>query len=184
MGGTILPPIGFSELLGALFGVLIGQLLTIWWDRTKRRADERTRRQRTARAIAGELREISRDLERLDDDPDTQPDFSYPTAAYRSSIASGRFSLLDEAYQLDIAQMYERISQARDVQERFQQIRLRGDRSDREYRRQLRLQFNDYVKTLQNELPELIDRIETHSRERGGARWTVGQWSVEQLRRP
>lgn len=147
------------SLIGALFGVLLGQLLTVWWDRRKRRVDRRERRRQTERSIAGELRVIHEDLDRLDD-PEIEPDFPYPTAAYESSIASGRFSLIAEDDQLDIARAYEHVSRAQDTQDQLQRARLGDEEDDPRYQRHLRIRFNEHVEALQGQLPDVIDKLD------------------------
>lgn len=152
-------PAGAWNLIGAFVGVFLGQLLTMWWDRRKERARKEDSRRTTEKSILEELKQVQRNVAACESS--RVPDIAYPTGAYRSGVASGRFALLDQDDQLAVSEVYGAIERAEQDQEQLRRARSETD-VDTEYVRQLQFQFDDRIEALEDEIPDVIRRLENN----------------------
>ena len=87
------------------------------------------------------------------------PDIAYPMGAYRSSVSSGRFALLDTDDQLAISELYGTIERAEQDQQQLRQVRLNTD-TDEDHVRQLQFQFDDRIEALETGIPAVITQLQ------------------------
>lgn len=149
------------NLVGVFLGVIAGQVLTMWWDRRKQASQRAEFRERTVRSIARELEQIRENVAQVEST--RVPDVAYPTGAYRSSVSSGRFALLDADDQLAISELYGTIERAEQDQQQLRQTRLDSG-ADEDYVRQLQFQFDDRLEALETEIPDVITQLQDDGR--------------------
>lgn len=146
-------------LVGSLAGVLTGEFVSILWDRHLERARETGRRERTSDSMCSELRSIADDIEHRDPNEEVAPDLALPTGAYRSSVSSGSFALLDSDVQDVVSDVYGTVERARASQEQLRQAALLGDGSG-EHVSDVELQFGEHLTELERTIPAAVRKLE------------------------
>lgn len=157
----MLDPVGIplQSFAGTLFGVLIGESIAIGYDRYRLRQDEAERRSRAAASMRSELSRLGTALAAYRDGERDR--VIYPTAAYRSSVASGSFALFDADVQDRVATVY---ALAEEAAERQRELRAaaRAGGAEPADRRDLRRALGRRNDELEEALPDAVERLREH----------------------
>lgn len=139
-----------TELVGVFAGVVLGQGLSMWWDRRLEREARAGRAADARESLAAELDEVERRLSAWADPADLPPDARFSSAAYESSVASGRFSLLEGAEQRAVTAAYDVAERVEEFGREHRAAERRDD--DPAYRRRLSVEFGERVDELERRI--------------------------------
>lgn len=151
--------IPLQSFAGTLFGVLIGESIAIGYDRYRKRQHATQRRSRAAASMLNELSRLGTALEQYQDGERDR--VAYPTAAYRSSVSSGSFALLNAEVQDRVATVYALAEEAAECQ-RDLRAADRADGTDAETRRELRRAFGRHNDELETALSDALPTLREH----------------------
>lgn len=145
-----------QSFAGTLAGVLLAESIAIGYDRYSQWRSAAERRARAADSMGNELSRMASALEAY---RDGERDWTvHPTAAYRSSVASGSFALLDVAVQDRVATAYG-VAEAAAERQRDLRAATRAGETDPGTLRELRRALARHNDELSTALTEARDAL-------------------------